>query len=121
MVFRGNLIAGYTFMTSTKTINFVDNQFRKILPYILFHVLFFNCFHLLNTKIYMLLRVRQKDKNHNYHRCPLFVFQFYFWDTFLNFSRRLNLNINFRDMCEMNFVKKVEIQSAPLNNSTQGM
>ena len=43
-----------------KIIDFVDNQFQKILPVPIFLCSVFSFFRLLNTKVYMLFRVRQK-------------------------------------------------------------
>ena len=122
MILWGNLIGtSYIHDVHKILISWITNS-KKFCPYIFFMFYFFIFFHL-NTKVYMLFRVRQKDKNHRYHHCPHFVFQFYFRDFFLNFSRRLNFaNISFRDMSsEINFAEKVEIQSAPFNHSTQDM
>ena len=45
------------------------------------------------------------------------------FEVLLDFSRGLSFsNVNFRDMsCERIFAEKVEIQSPPLNHSSQGM
>ena len=117
MVFRENLIDDLYKKLSILSLN----NSKNFCPYSICGQNICSCLSLLNTKVYMLFRVGQNITK--YHCWPLFVNQFYFSDIFLSFLRGLNYaNVSLRDMsCKINFGEKVEIQSAPLNHSTQGM